>query len=311
MDNGPSTSDSGGLLNVGRRSIRRLAHAVKRKRGAVTEESADAPAAKAPTRNTSSDGKFSERKSSFRWKKSESKKHALPGAAAKQQQATEPAEKGSGQRGASAQRKNRGRRPSVRGTNKTRSTPLMSWPFKRSHGKLDIQNLLSQDGRASRGKAKRSTRVKTEAKINAAVKSETSELSRRSTREEGTLSDNGGQRVLWKDAGGEGDDGAQRRAKKRRRRRRSQSDAELFHRTKATKQTHVVTTGLCTPKRPRREEQTRRCKPKKLAVTKEEFLSLKKKLEWELTFNLYCRQKREFMEINKDMYDCDDCDARA
>ncbi|KAK4323068.1 hypothetical protein Pmani_006206 [Petrolisthes manimaculis] len=48
--------------------------------------------------------------------------------------------------------------------------------------------------------------------------------------------------------------------------------------------------------------QTPRCIPKDLNVKSEEFLSLKKKLEWELAWNLYCRQRKEFMEVNKDLF---------
>ena len=316
MDNNPSSSDSGGLLNVGRRSIRRLTHAVKRKRGSRTAVSTDAPAVKAPEKNTASsesklsESKFCERKCSFRRDEGDSKKCALPGVTKKQEQTTGSA--GSVDQGASAQRRNRGRKTSVKGTNKVISRSLMSWPFKRSHGKLDLQSLPSSDGWASRRRGTRSNWEKAGAKINVAIKTEANEQSDRGTREEGTSSDNGGHRVSWKDAEVSGEDGAHRRTKKRRRRRKSQSDADdsLLH-IKNPKQARVVATGLCTPKRPRQEEQSRRCKPKKLAVTKEEFLSLKKKLEWELTFNLYCRQKQEFMEINKRMYESDDNDARA
>ncbi|MPC35579.1 hypothetical protein E2C01_029004 [Portunus trituberculatus] len=312
MDTHRSTSDSGGLLSVSRRSIRRLAHAVKLKPGSPTTQSADAAPAKLPTRNTVECETFSKGRYSFRWKKSTSKKFELQGDVAKQEHSTESVGRTSGQKGASVQRKTSRKKSSLQCTNKTKGRPLVSWPFKRSQGKLDLQKLTSQDGRAvcERVVRSNSNRKKVGGKTYTAIKTDADDTSECGT-PKGTVSAGSSQRVIWKDAGEEGDDAGQRRAKSRRRRRKSQSDAEDSHNhSKPLKQTRLVA-SLCTPRRTRRQEQPHRCKPKKLAVTNEEFLSLKKKLEWELAFSLYCRQKKEFMEINKHMYECDECEARV
>lgn len=305
MDRTTPNSDLTGLFNVGRRSIRRLAHAVKKKRESAAAEASDVPV-RGPTGNPAAS---SERKSNSRLKKT-SKKYAFPTLTEEQEQTTSrltvqpvaAVEREAARRGVA--RRSSSRTSSRPATSKTKAKALVSWPFKRSQGRLDIKGRplhntslaltkVTSDGR-------RKARVRTGS---IAAKTSPKATHGRDTRQEGPTAGDCGQQAS-RSTSGEGDEESTHRRFKKRRRRRSLSDADDNRsRGKASRQTRVVAAGLATPRRPRVKEQDRRCTPKKLNVKGEEFLSLKKKLEWELTLGLYCRQKKEFMEINKDMYE--------
>lgn len=302
MERDSFTSDPTGLLNVGRRSIKRLAHVVKRRRESAAGDASEA-AVRASIENIAA---ASKRRSNSRFQKT-SKKYKFPTATREQEQpttlltvqATPASEREVVRRGVTPRRRSSvcTARPA---TAKANSKSQVSWPFKRSHGRLDLQGLPLQNTWPSRTRAascgKRESRKRTGSVAAKATRG-------RETRQDGPMAASSGQHTFLTTSGGGNEESSQPRLKKRRR-RKSQSDVDDYRRrAKAPKQTHVVAAGLATPRRPRMKEKDRRCTPKKLNVKNDEFLSLKKKLEWELTLNLYCRQKKEFMEINKDVYD--------
>lgn len=311
MDSASPNSESTGLLNVGRRSIRRLAHAIKRRRESAAGEASDAPV-RAPTENTAAS---SRRKSNSISKKTPTK-CVFPTSTREQEppttlltvQPTATEVKEAVRRGATARRRSSGRKASRPATSNANVKSLVTWPFKRSQGRLDIHGRPLLDRWPSRKRAakggKREVRVRTSS---IASRTCTKESRGRITRQaEATAASTGQQGSRTSTRGGD-EESVQWRLKKRRR-RKSQSDVDDYLRRtkKASNQTHTVAAGLATPGRTSMKEKDRRCTPKKLNVKKEEFLSLKKKLEWELTLNTYKRQKKEFMEINKDLYEWDD-----
>lgn len=305
MERTSPNSDLTGLFNVGRQSIRRLAHSVKKRRESAAGEASDAPV-RAPTESTAA---ASKRKSNSRLKKT-SKKYAFPTFTREQEQSTSllavhptaVVEREVAPQGVTTRRSS-GRRSSRPATSTTNGRSLVSWPFRRSQGRLDIQGRPLRHASPSLTKAARGgIRDKRGSTPSNAGKTNPKETCGRDTKQEGPTTASRGQQASRNTSGGGDGESAQRRFKKRRR-RRSYSDADGYPLAKASRQTHVVATGLATPRRPRIKEKDQRCTPKKLNVKEEEFLSLKKKLEWELTLGLYCRQKKEFMEINKDIYE--------
>lgn len=305
MERTSPSSDLTGLFNVGRQSIRRLAHAVKKRKESAAGEASDAPV-RAPTENTAA---ASKRKSNSRFKKTP-KKYAFPTFTREQEQSTfllmvQPTaavEREVDRQGVTTRRRSSSRKSSRPAASTTNGRSLVSWPFKRSQGRLDIQGRPLHHASPSLTKAaKGGKRDKRGSTSSNAGKTNTEETCGRDTRQEGPTTASREQQVSRNTSGGGDEESAQRRFKKRR--RRSYSDADGYPPAKASRQTHVVAAGLATPRRPRMKEKDQRCTPKKLNVKEEEFLSLKKKLEWELTLGLYYRQKKEFMEINKDMYE--------
>lgn len=301
MEHTSPNSDLTGLLNVGRQSIRRLSHAVKKRRESAAGETSEAPV-RAPTENTAAPSK---KKYNARLKKT-SKKNVFPTLTREQAQTTSlltAQHAAAGEREATRQVKTRrrssGRRSSCPATSTTNSRSLVSWPFRRAQGRLDIQGRPLQHAsltKAARG-GKRDRKGST---ASSAGRTNTKNTCGQNARQEGPTTPSREQQASRNTSGG-GDEESDQRLK--RKRRRSYSDAVGYPPARASEQTHVVAAGLATPRRPKMQEKEQRCTPKKLNVKEEEFLSLKKKLEWELTLGLYCRQKKEFMEINKDMYE--------
>lgn len=301
MEHTPPNSDLTGLLNVGRQSIRRLSQAVKKRRESAAGETSEAPV-RAPTENTAA---ASKRKYNARLKKT-STKCVFPTLTRELAQSTSlltAQHSAAGEREAArlvvkARRSSSGRRSSCPATSTANGRSLVSWPFRRAQGRLDIQGRPLHHAsltKAARG-GKRDRRGST---ASSAGRTNTDTCGQ-NARQEGPTTPSREQQASRNTSGGVDEESDQRRLK--RKRRRSYSDAVGYPPAKASEQIHVVAAGLATPRRPKMKEKEQRCTPKKLNVKEEEFLSLKKKLEWELTLGLYCRQKKEFMEINKDMY---------